>query len=95
MRIAHVLCLFYTRLTKLYRGDSTLARRKETLIGHLHGVSSDGVPAVVSVYKAGRDYRIMHDYKRHLCHPSVRSIDKVKAETFLVFHINSTSFEAI
>jgi hypothetical protein len=72
-----------------------LARRKETLIGHLRGISADGAPAIVSVYKAGRDYRIAHGDKRHLCHPSVRSIHKVKAETFLVFHISEASFEAI
>lgn len=72
-----------------------MVRTKETLIGHLRGVGVDGAPAVVSVYKAGRDYRIAHGDKRHLCHPSVRSIHKVKAEAFLVFHISKADFEAI
>jgi hypothetical protein len=73
----------------------TLARTKEVLLGHLRGVGADGVPALVSVYKAGRDYRIAHRDARHLCHPSVRSIGKVKSEAFLVFHVGQASFEPV
>jgi hypothetical protein len=76
-------------------GDFDLARSKEVLLGHLRGVGADGGPASVSVYKAGRDYRISHLDNAHLCHPSVRSIAKVKAEAFLVFHVGKTSFEPL
>ncbi|MFT4255008.1 MAG: hypothetical protein QM608_21300 [Caulobacter sp.] len=72
-----------------------MARTKEILLGHLRGVGADDTPAVVSVYKAGRDYRITHGDKRHLCHPSVRGIPKVKAEAMLVFHVSQASFEAL
>ena len=72
-----------------------MARTKEVLLGHLRGVGADGAPAVISVYKAGRDYRITHGDARHLCHPSVRSIEKTKAEAFLVFHVGEASFEAV
>jgi hypothetical protein len=65
------------------------------LLGHLRGVGADGAPAVVSVYKVGRDYRITHGDARHLCHPSVRSIEKVKSEAFLVFHVGEASFEPV
>lgn len=72
-----------------------MARTKETLIGNLTGVDAHGAPALVRVYKAGRNYRITHDNERHLCHPSVRSIDKVKAEAFLVFHVGDATYEAL
>jgi hypothetical protein len=72
-----------------------MARTTETLIGTLLGIDAHGASALVRVYKAGRDYRITHGDKRHLCHPSVRSIDKVKAEAFLVFHVGDATYEAL
>lgn len=72
-----------------------MARTKETLIGNLRGVDASGTPALVRVYKAGRDYRVTHGDSRHLCHPSVRSIDKVKAEAFPVFHVGDATYEGL
>lgn len=72
-----------------------MARTKEVLVGSLRRIGPDGAPATVRVYKAGRDYRITHGDARHLCHPSVRSIEKVKSEAFLVFHVGQTKFEPV
>lgn len=72
-----------------------MAHIKEMLIGYLRGVDAQGAPAVVSVYQAGRGYRISHGKERHLCHPSVRSIQKVKAEALLAFHVRDAGYEAI
>jgi hypothetical protein len=72
-----------------------MARSKASLIGHLHGIGMDGAPAVVSVYKAGREYRISHGDRDHLCHPSVRSIPNVKTEALLVFHVRDGQYTAL
>lgn len=64
------------------------------LLGYLRGGGADGAPALVRVNKAGRRYHITHRDSRRLRHPSVRSIDKVKSEAFLVFHRGQASFEA-
>ena len=72
-----------------------MQRTRETMIGNLLGLDAQGTPALVRVFKAGRDYRIACGDKRHLCHPSVRSIDKVKAEAFLVFHVRDATHEAL
>ena len=71
-----------------------MARRKEQRIGYLRGKIRDDTEAVVSVSKIGRDYRIGYGLKDHLCHPSVRGIESVKREAFLVFGVRDAVFEA-
>jgi len=70
----------------------SMARANERLIGKLYSDDLE-VPDVVWVYKAGRDYRITHGSSSHLCHPSVRDIEAVKRESFLVFHVKARMFE--
>lgn len=72
-----------------------MARRKEQRIGYLRGRAGDGTEAVVSVSKIGRDYRIGYGFKDHLCHPSVRGVESVKREAFLVFGVREAVFESI
>lgn len=68
--------------------------KKEPLLGFLRG-TGDHADARVAVYKAGRTYRITYRDERHLCHPSITSIAKVKRETFLVFNVTVDEFEPL
>lgn len=72
-----------------------MARAKEQRLGYLRGETGDGSSAVVSVSKRGRDYRIGFGDRDHLCHPSVRSIEAVKREALLVFHVRNTVFDPL
>lgn len=72
-----------------------MARSKEQRLGYLRGETSDGAEAVVSVSKIGRDYRIGYGHRDHLCHPSVRSIEAVKREALLVYHVRNAVFELL
>jgi hypothetical protein len=65
------------------------------MIGRLHGETADGTPAMVHVYKSGRNYRIAYGLERHLCHPSVRGIETVKREAMHVFGIKNATFDEI
>ena len=65
--------------------------RKEPLLGFLHG-TGDHEGERVAVYKAGRTYRLSYGDRRHLCHPSVTSIQKAKAETYVVFLVKVDAF---
>jgi hypothetical protein len=72
-----------------------MARAKARRLGYLRGETADGAPVVVSISKAGRDYRIGCGDRDHLCHPSVRSIEAVKREALLVFHVRNASYEPL
>ena len=72
-----------------------MVRAKEQRLGYLRGETGDGVAAVVSVLKRGRDYRIGFGDRDHFCHPSVRSIETVKREALLVFHVRDAVFEPL
>jgi hypothetical protein len=72
-----------------------MARAKEQRVGYLPGETPDGVEAIVSVSKIGRDYRIGYGHGSHLCHPSVRNIEGVKREALLVFDVRNTVFEYV
>ena len=53
---------------------------------------NDGRSESVYVYKSGRSIWISAGNSReHLCHPSVRSVESVKREIFLVFQKKVTS----
>lgn len=69
--------------------------QKKQLVGYLRGQLADGSEAIVRVSKIGKDYRIGHDFKEHLCHPSIRNIESVKRELFLVFNVRNAVFEPI
>lgn len=68
--------------------------RPEPLIGHFTGTLNDA-PARVAVYKAGRTYRLSYGSEKHLCHPSVRSIDAAKREARLVFSVKVDEYEPL
>lgn len=72
-----------------------MARAKEKQIGYLRGIDLDGEEATVSVSKVGREYRIGHGFKNHLCHPSVRDIAGVRREALLVFGIRNADYQPI
>lgn len=78
----------------VYDSHIRVMSRKEPLLGFLHGTGDDAGTRV-AVYKAGRTYRITSGDEQHLCHPSVTSIDKVKREAFLVFHVKVDTFERL
>jgi hypothetical protein len=63
--------------------------RRDPLLGYLRGTYPNGSPAVISVYKAGRGYRLSGERADHLCHPSVGSIETVKREAFHVYGIDA------
>lgn len=69
--------------------------RREPLLGYLRGEYANGSPAIVSVYKAGRTYRLDGPGRPHLCHPSVRGIEAVRREAFHVYGIDNSRFEPI
>lgn len=71
-----------------------MVRSKEQRLGVLVGENSGGGEAIVTVIKAGRDYRIRCGSGDHLCHPSVRDIEGVKREALLVFHVRNAIFVA-
>ncbi len=67
--------------------------RREPLLGYLRGTYANGSPALVSVYKAGRGYRLSGVGSDHLCHPSVRNIEAVKREAFHVYGVDIAEFD--
>ncbi len=70
-----------------------MASGRFQIVGYLRGVDADGSSTTVTVTKKGREYRIGHGFNDHLCHPSIRDIEAVKRETFLVYRIKDTVFE--
>ncbi len=75
--------------------EEGMARPREQRLGYLRGSTMDGVEVVVSVAKIGRDYKVGFADRHHLCHPSVRSIEAVKREVFLVFGIRASAFDPL
>jgi len=69
--------------------------RKEPLIGYLRGEYANGAEALISVYKAGRTYRLSGPGAPHLCHPSIRDIEEVKREAFHVYGVWRSVFEPV
>ena len=67
--------------------------RREPLLGYLRGTYPNGSPAIVSIYKAGRGYRLSGGRSDHLCHPSVRNIEEVKREAFHVYGVDNAVFD--
>ena len=68
--------------------------RREPLLGYLRGEYPNGAPAIISVYKAGRTYRL-DSTGGHLCHPSIRDIEAVKREAFHVYGIDNSHFDPV
>ena len=71
-----------------------MPRSKERKLGVLVGQNAAGDVAIVTVLKAGRDYRIRYGGEDHLCHPSVRDLPGVGREALLVFGVRDPVFLA-
>lgn len=67
---------------------------KEPLLGYLIGTGDD-VGARVAVHKAGRTYRLSYGGRKHLCHPSITSVELCKREAFHVFLVHTEGFEPL
>ena len=68
--------------------------RAEPLIGYFTGTYNEA-PARISVYKAGRTYRLWYGDRKHLGHPSVKTIEDAKREAFLVFSVKVESYSQV
>jgi len=64
------------------------------LLGYLIGAGDDeGVR--IAVHKAGRTYRLVHQGRAYLCHPSITSVELCKREAFHALHVDTDRFEPI
>lgn len=68
--------------------------KKEPLLGYLIGADEDE-GARVAVYKAGRTFRLSHNGRTHLCHPSITSIALCKREAFHAMMVKTDRFEPL
>lgn len=66
----------------------------ERLIGCLQGEYASGEQTIVSVYKAGRAFRLVGPGSPHVCDPSILTIEEIKREAFRVYGIWHFVFEA-